>query len=179
MATLPNLGLNGDIANRSAWGDEYRANDRRVDALVMATVKDRLATPPALGSRVDGDRYLIIATATSDWAGHENQITQWHAPSATWYFYAPKLGWEVYIEDEGGRMRFENGVWFFLDSVVNVRDFGVLGNGTTDDEPALNLLFNYVGALTSGPTTVYFPKGTYLIKDSLIVDGESLVSPVV
>jgi hypothetical protein len=59
--------------------------------------------------------------------------------------------------------------------VVNVKDFGALGNDTADDSSAINAAFAYVRALAtptgsaqgSGPTArVVFPGGTYRIAAS-------------
>jgi len=44
-----------------------------------------------------------------------------------------------------------------LEESVSVKDFGALGNGSTDDRAAINL------ALASGAKAVYFPAGTYRI----------------
>jgi len=63
-----------------------------------------------------------------------------------------------------------------MDFAINVQEHGVTGNGVTDDAPALNDLFNAIAA--AGPTTVYFPRGTYLIKGFVYLDGSSQSSPI-
>lgn len=60
------------------------------------SVKDRLATPPASPST--GDRYLVIATATGDWAGQENNIAEWNG--SAWVFTSPSLGMYVGVDQE-------------------------------------------------------------------------------
>src|SRR6185312_746446 len=58
------------------------ANDAfaMLDALVMLAVLDRdLTAPPGLPT--DGDRYIVKATGTGLFAGHDNQIA--HFPTAT------------------------------------------------------------------------------------------------
>lgn len=173
---LPNLGLTGDIADSSTWGTEGRANDRRLDALVMLSVKDHTAIPPA--SPLDGDRYLPATGATGLWANQAGNPTQWNAPLNVWVFYTAKVGWELYLEDEDIRMRYGTQGWYKIEPTISVRNFGVTGDGVTDDRPALNTLFDYVKTLTTGPTTVYFPKGTYLIKGIVVPDGLSAVTPI-
>ena len=42
---------------------------------------------------------------------------------------------------------------------VSVKDFGAVGNGSTDDTQAIITAMNY--AKTNGVPTVYFPYGTY------------------
>ena len=43
--------------------------------------------------------------------------------------------------------------------MVNVKDFGAVGDGVTDDKPALIKAFSY--AINNLPATVYFPEGEY------------------
>ena len=52
-------------------------------------------------------------------------------------------------------------------SPVNVRDFGAVGNGTTDDTAAINAAIAF-----AGPTgkSVYLPAGKYLITSTIAID---------
>lgn len=96
--TDPNLGLNyGWTLGESGWGTGMDANLKRLGAVVGLSVIVRdLLTPPA--SPVDGDRYLIPAGATGAWSGRTDQLAVRIANA--WAFYAPKVGWLCYIEDE-------------------------------------------------------------------------------
>ena len=47
-----------------------------------------------------------------------------------------------------------------LQDVLSVKDFGAVGDGTTNDTTAIQAALNYVNSLGGG--TVYFPQGTYL-----------------
>ncbi len=49
---------------------------------------------------------------------------------------------------------------------INVEEYGVIGDGVTDNTAALNAMFNNV--LSNG-TEIVFPKGDYKISDSIIV----------
>ncbi len=51
---------------------------------------------------------------------------------------------------------------------VNVKQFGVKGDGTTDDTTALNNAIAY--CKTNGVTTLIFPDGVYVISDTLDID---------
>lgn len=59
----------------------------------------------------------------------------------------------------------------YVDSIVvgstgyNVRDYGLVGNGTTDDTSALQGLVNIVASAGGG--RIFFPKGVYLIAGPL------------
>ena len=52
--------------------------------------------------------------------------------------------------------------------VVNVRDFGAKGNGTTDDTEAIQ------AAMTTGGN-VFFPKGKYVVSKEIVVEGAANV----
>ncbi|KAL5042507.1 pectate lyase superfamily protein-domain-containing protein [Aspergillus fruticulosus] len=57
----------------------------------------------------------------------------------------------------------------------NVKDYGAVGDGTTDDTEAINLAISdgdrcgaACGSSTIRPAVVYFPKGAYLVSSSII-----------
>jgi hypothetical protein len=51
-----------------------------------------------------------------------------------------------------------------LQERINVRDYGAVGNGSTDDKQAIQ---NAINAVPSGGGVVYFPSGTYRITGKL------------
>jgi len=53
-----------------------------------------------------------------------------------------------------------NNVSSSLPTTINVKSLGVVGDGVTDDLPAINAAINTVSAVGGG--TLYFPAGTYL-----------------
>ena len=44
--------------------------------------------------------------------------------------------------------------------MLNVKDFGAIGDGTTDDSVSIR---NAILALPAGGGDIYFPPGTYLV----------------
>jgi hypothetical protein len=62
-----------------------------------------------------------------------------------------------------------------FDDVVNIRDFGALGDGTTDDTDAINRALQQIYKSTVSPTeararrTIVFPGGTYLISNPILI----------
>jgi hypothetical protein len=63
---------------------------------------------------------------------------------------------------------------------ISVRDFGAVGDGTTDDTSAIQAAINYTTSTYdpavyasnspyNGPCSLFFPAGQYLISDSLII----------
>ncbi len=93
--------INGIIWGWNLGDSTYKpgmdANLKLLDLLSRASILDRNLTAPP-GSPAEGDCYIPVATATGDWAGHEDDIAVYLG--ATWVFYTPKQGWLFYIEDE-------------------------------------------------------------------------------
>lgn len=75
---------------------------------VHLSVKDRdLATPPA--SPVAGDTYIVATSGTGAWAAKDGQVAVWSG--SAWVFYAPRLGWVTYIEDEEKLSAYKAAGW--------------------------------------------------------------------
>lgn len=62
-------------------------------------------------------------------------------------------------------------------SAVNVLDFGAVGDGTVDDQPAIQAAIDCAAQLSYTTPTVYFPAGKYLLNRTLWIkdDNVSLV----
>jgi len=70
-------------------------------------VKDRLATPP--GSPDKGDRYIVIATASGDWSGKEDDIAYYDG--SAWQFITPAEGWMCHVDDEDKYYKYTGSAW--------------------------------------------------------------------
>lgn len=105
----PNLGLHyGWMLGESGWDAGMDANLKRLGAVVGLSVKDRdLTTPPA--SPANGDRYIVPAAATVDWAGKTHQIAV--RRNGVWEYYLPEVGWLAYIEDEAVLCAYKSAGW--------------------------------------------------------------------
>jgi hypothetical protein len=66
------------------------------------------------------------------------------------------------IQDKGGE-------------VYNVKAYGAVGDGTTDDTTAVQATINAADATNGG--IIYFPSGTYLISSALSIPNDGRVSP--
>ena len=53
---------------------------------------------------------------------------------------------------------------YWIDNYINVKDYGVTGNGYTDDFQAVYDLLIMIAQQYSGTTMLYFPTGTYLFR---------------
>jgi len=96
------------------------------------SVLGELDTPP--GTPDPGDRYLVIATATGDWVGHENDIAEWNG--ATWDFTIPNNGFAVWIEDTTVQKVYNGTAWVLFGTTI---DHGnLLGLSDDDHDQYLN-----------------------------------------
>lgn len=59
-----------------------------------------------------------------------------------------------------------NGACIADETFYNVKDYGVIGNGSTDDSEAIQALLTAIGDKGG---IIYFPKGVYRIKNALVV----------
>ena len=67
------------------------------------------------------------------------------------------------------------GVQAFNMTIFNVKDYGAVGDGTTDDTAAIQAAVDASEAdKTNGGGVVYFPAGTYLISATLTIDEENV-----
>ncbi|MEX0971534.1 MAG: DUF2793 domain-containing protein [Paracoccaceae bacterium] len=69
-----------------------------LDAIIHLSITSQLDTPP--GSPSEGDRHLVIATATGDWAGWEGSIATFIA--GAWLRVQPATGWRCW--DDAGKV---------------------------------------------------------------------------
>jgi len=54
---------------------------------------------------------------------------------------------------------------------INVKDYGAVGNGTTDDAAAITLA---IAAIPSTGGTLYFPPGSYVVASTIVVNKNNL-----
>jgi hypothetical protein len=130
----PNLGLPFYQTKLNEFEVQHNEALLMLDALVMLAVIDRdLSAPPA--SPALGDRYLVKATGTGDFAGQDNRIAQYD--TGGWNFYAPKLGWTCYVQDELLLLAWDGDSWEpafdVLTGITEIQDLSLLGIGTTAD----------------------------------------------
>lgn len=120
---------------------------RQLDVIVQLAVTARnLAVPPA--NPAQGDRYIVAAGASGDWAGKSGQIALFDA--GAWQFFAPVAGWTAWIAAESQLASFNGSLWVAQTEVA--QSFPQIGvsasadatNRLTVSSPAT--LFNHAGA---------------------------------
>ncbi|HVV63278.1 MAG TPA: DUF2793 domain-containing protein [Pseudolabrys sp.] len=131
MTDTTNLGLPNIEAAQAQKHVTHNDALRMLDALVQLAVADRdLSTPPA--SPAEGGRWIVKATGTDAWIGHDNAIAAWQ--DGAWQFYAPQTGWRVYVADEGVLLAWNGTAWGDVSTVPSeMQDLSLLGVGATAD----------------------------------------------
>lgn len=110
MTTSPNLGLAYLVASQAQKEITHNEALNDLDVLAKLCVKDRdLATPPA--SPVEGDAYIVAASATGAWAGQSGKIAFYFSG---WKFKTPKAGWLAFVQDEAKLVLYNGTSWAFL-----------------------------------------------------------------
>jgi hypothetical protein len=118
-------------------------------------------TPP--GSPTDGDAYVVAATATGAWVGHEDHIAYWFDEIGVWKFISPDEGLHVYLADEDVQIKHLGG-----SSGWDV----VAGSGTVTE---VNGTGTVAGLTLTGSVT---GAGDLTLGGTLLVDLTSMVTGV-
>ncbi|MGE0627444.1 MAG: DUF2793 domain-containing protein [Hyphomicrobiaceae bacterium] len=104
----PNLGLPYLIAAQAQKHVTHNEAIRMLDALVQLAVLDRTQTSSP-GAPTDGDRHIIGAGATDDWAGHDLEVAAWQ--DGAWAFFVPREGWLAWVADEDVLVAWDGSAW--------------------------------------------------------------------
>ena len=119
-----------------------------LDALLhLSAISRSVAAPPPLPA--EGDRYLIAAGATGEWAGHSGQLA--YVQGSGWHYMSVRAGWRVWVVAENLFMIFDGTIWRDLQNASPPQTLPLLGVNTTADannklsvsSPAV--LFNHAG----------------------------------
>jgi len=119
-----------------------------LDALLCCRILDRDLTAPP-GSPSDGDAYIVKATGTGDWAGHDGAIA--YCVDGAWRFASPFAGLTALIADDSDIVIYDGTSWSDLTSMLNLENLPMLGVNTTADSTnklavkSSALLFDNIG----------------------------------
>lgn len=113
MTTMPVLGLTELASGQAIPETTVNELGRYLEqgARWFGRVKDRDLTAPP-GSPADGDCYIVDASATGDWSGHDGEIAFYM--STAWEFITPLEGDGVYIADEDVAAVYNGSAWVEL-----------------------------------------------------------------
>ena len=101
---------------------------RFLDVAVQAVVlnRDQSAPPPAPAS---GDRHIVAAGGSGDWAGHDGEIALFDG--AVWQFIAAQSGWQVQVLAEDRSVVFDGTGW--AGQLPDLNNLDGVGIGTGSD----------------------------------------------
>ena len=103
-----NLQLPYIMANQAQKHITHNEALRMIDALLhLAVAQVGLTVAPS--NPQPGERYVIGAAATGEWAGHDAEIAAWQ--DGGWAFYVPLSGWVIYALDQQSLMAFDGTQW--------------------------------------------------------------------
>ncbi|WP_421704857.1 DUF2793 domain-containing protein [Aliiroseovarius sp.] len=103
---------------------------RILDSVVQLSVIAADQTdPPA--TPADGDRYLLPAGATGDWAGEDGKIAVWN--DAAWSFLAPNSGWLAWVENVDQLQAWDGATWVQAGGAGDLQNLDHVGINTTAD----------------------------------------------
>ncbi len=120
MTYTPNLSLPEIAAAQAQKHVTHNEALRLLDAAVQPSVLDRDLTSPPAGA-ADGDRHIVGAGATGDWAGHDGEIA--FAADGGWRFLVPREGWIAFAADEGALLCRTGSAWRPIREAIGRRSF--------------------------------------------------------
>lgn len=148
MSNSVNLSLPFISANQAQKHIPHNDALALIDGLLqMAVISRGLNTPPATIN--DGNRYLIGAAPTGDWAGQPNVIA--FRVAGQWLFLTPLAGWVIWIVAEKLLLIFDGIGWAPPPVPTTISNLVGLGVNATPDvinKFAVNstaALFNNIG----------------------------------
>lgn len=144
MTTTPRLGapelVSAQATPETTVNEQIRYVEQGASYFI---IKDKdLTSPP--GSPVDGDAYIVAATATGAWAGKETKIA--FRMSTGWLYVTPIEGTLAYAQDEDTRYIFNGSAWAADSS-------GGGGGGGVIVTPSTQSGTSYTAALTDAPSS--------------------------
>lgn len=130
---------------------------QNLDLVVQLSVIDRTRTAPP-PSPADGTRYLVAASATDDWAGHDHQIAA--RQDGAWTYLLPNDGWQAHVAAEGRTITYADGKW--RDAFV----WEAFGAGTVFDVLSEE---HTLSAAATSDTTFVIPERSILLGVTCLV----------
>jgi hypothetical protein len=149
MDQTPNLKLPYIMPSQAQKHVTHNEALRFLDAVVHLSVKSRTQTG-APETPAAGDRYIVAAPATGQWAGKEGKVAFFI--DGGWSFATIAKGWLAYVEEEAKLFVYNGTEWQVTGSVPDSLSLSMLGVQATAD--AINRfaisseasLFNNAGA---------------------------------
>lgn len=112
--STPNLGLQTVPANSLQPSVPINDALQLLDALVQLAIEDKdLSAPPTTVAADAGKRWIVGASATGAWAGHDDEIALCTG-AGLWRFIPPREGLRAWVIDELEDYRYTSGTWSII-----------------------------------------------------------------
>lgn len=157
--------------NKSVAFVHQGANVWKVYGAIGSDVTEVTTNKATSFSTINNTLYPTVQAVNNQFSSLVGQGLLSARPSAS----SANIGYLYFATDTKALYR-SNGttwdVWSINSAVINVKDYGVVGDGVTNDGPALNTL---IGTL-SNDATLFFPTGTYLINTNVAINKRLYVT---
>lgn len=127
MSTTPHLSLPYIMPAQAQKHVTHNDALRALDALTHLSVLDDTRTT-APSSPSEGDRHIIAAGATGDWAGKTGQVAAYQ--DGAWAYYAPQTGWRAWLQSNGALLVWDGTAWQAASAQDTLSQLGI--NTTAD-----------------------------------------------
>ena len=117
-----------------------------LDALVQLSVISLTETAPPEAPQ-EGDRYIVGAEASGDWAGADGMIVSYQR--GAWQRYTPQVGWQAWVEASDSFVVFNGAAWVSPSQREPISELGINATADTYNRLALRApasLFDHEGA---------------------------------
>ncbi len=130
MSQSPNLTLPYIVAAQAQKHVTHNEAIRALDCIVQLAVADRnMIAPPA--TPIDGDRYIVPASATGAWSGQAGRIAAFQ--DGAWAFYTPREGWTAWVNDEDVLVAWSGSAWVLAGNGGATQNLPFVGVNATAD----------------------------------------------
>ena len=147
MDDTPRLSLPQIISGQALKHITHNEALMRLDALVQASVESSAVTTPPT-SPLEGEAWIVPASATGVWAGHSEEIAAFQA--GAWTFYDPAPGWQVFDKASGTLCVFSGTGWIAVAATgAGLPQFGINADADTTNRLSVAAdatLFTHDGA---------------------------------
>ena len=109
----PRRGLMINALTGENFDADFRKLLRALDALLMCSVLDKSHSAPP-GSPANGDAYIVKATGSGAWSGHDDAIAIWTTDNPAgnvWEFYPAAEGIIVFSIADAGLLAWDGAAW--------------------------------------------------------------------
>jgi len=169
MEKTPILSLPIMVESQAQKHVTYNEALMQLDVLLhLSVIAKNLKNPPA--TPAEGDRYIINAVGTGQWATHDNEIAIFRDNG--WVFFSPVKGWRAYVEADNELLFYDGSAWINLQS--NTPAYERLAINTSIDANAHlsvqsdTVLFSHDTEAGTGGVQAAFNKQTALDTASIL-----------